>query len=131
MTPIFFLNWSERVDPSLIQQFECINFHCAPLPYGRGGHPIENMILLGHGSTVITAHRMTDEMDAGPIYAVSESVSLEGSKREIQARMMPVCADLIRLILDTQPTPQPQVGEVVTFKRLSPNAFAQFWAARG
>lgn len=127
---IFFLNWSEKVSWA-VDSFECVNFHCTRLPDGRGGHPIENLILRGDTETVITAHRMTHELDAGPVYAVSEPISLAGTKEQIQQRFVEPVADLIRYIVKEEPTPTPQVGEPTYFKRLSPEAYAEFWRARG
>ncbi len=128
---LFFLNWSEKVHGSYLHNFECINFHCARLPYGRGGGPIENLILRGHTETVITAHRMTSELDAGPIYCVSEPIGLAGTKDDITARFVEPVAKMMRYIMEHNPEPRPQVGEPTYFKRLSPEAYQQFWASRG
>jgi methionyl-tRNA formyltransferase len=127
---VFFLRWSDRVPTEILESVECVNFHCTPLPYGRGGHPIENLILRGHTETVITAHRMTAEFDAGPVYGTRGPVSLAGTKDEILARFVAPCADLMRWIVSTEPTPAPQVGEVVRFQRLTPAAYARVWAER-
>jgi len=101
------------------------------LPYGRGGHPIENLILRGHTETVITAHRMTEEFDAGPIYGTRGPVSLAGTKDEIVARFVDPVAALMRWIVAEEPTPVPQVGEVVHFRRLPVAMYRDFWAGRG
>ncbi len=127
---MFFLNWSHIVPPAVAESFECCNFHATPLPLGRGGGPIENMILRGHTETVITAHRMTQEIDAGPIYGVSEPVSLAGTKNEILARFVEPVTGLIRMIIEEEPEPVPQQGEVVEFKRLEQSEYEKFWATR-
>lgn len=129
---IFFLNWSERVGPEITEHFEAINFHCTDLrfSFGRGGAPIENLLLRGHDETVVAAHRMTDKFDAGPVYGVRGPVSLAGTKREIQRRFIEPVAELMRWIMETSPTPQAQVGEPVYFRRLSSDVCREFWAAR-
>ncbi len=127
---LFFLHWSEKVRPEITEVYTCVNFHASRLPYGRGGHPIENLILRGHTETVITAHRMTEEIDAGPIYGRSGRVSLAGTKEEILDRFIDPCVELIRWIVQTEPTPVPQGGAVVPFQRLSPEAYDVFWKAR-
>ena len=33
---IFFPHWSFKVNKNIIKKFNCICFHAAPLPYGRG-----------------------------------------------------------------------------------------------
>jgi len=128
---VFFLNWSGHVPLDITDEFTCVNLHCTPLPYGRGGHPIENLILRGRTDTVITAHRMTDEFDAGPIYAQRGPISLAGTKDEILVRFIEPAVDLLRWIVGTDPIPTPQVGEVVRFARLTPAAAARVWAERG
>ena len=62
---VFFLHWSWIVPEKIVQEFECVNFHMTDLPYGRGGSPLQNLILRGHTETKLTAHRMVKELDAG------------------------------------------------------------------
>ena len=42
---IFFPHWSKKVNTKIISNFECICFHETNLPFGRGGSPIQNLIL--------------------------------------------------------------------------------------
>ena len=126
----FFLNWSSKVPSAVLALTEAVNFHCTRLPYGRGGGPIENLILRGHRETVVTAHRMIDEIDAGPIYGMSDAVSLAGTKLEVVARFVEPCASLIRQIVKTEPTPTPQVGHVTYFARLPKAEYDALWASR-
>lgn len=126
----FFLNWSARVPADLLERYECVNMHCTPLPYGRGGHPIENLILNGFKTTTMTAHRMVAEIDAGPVYYQGGSIGLSGAKAEILARFVDPCAAIIRRIVESEPEPMPQGGRVVKFSRLSPDAYREFWGKR-
>lgn len=128
---IFFLNWSHRVPESITNRYRAVNFHCSDLPQGRGGGPIENLILRGHSHTVITAHQMTQELDAGPIYCKSGPVSLDGTKEEIQQRFIEPVALMIADIAVNSPEPQPQQGTPTYFKRLTPADYEAFWVARG
>jgi len=128
---VFVLHWSAYLPAEVYARVETINLHATRLPYGRGGNPLENLILRGHTETVITAHRMTADLDAGPIYGVSDPVSLAGTKAEILARFAAPCAALMRTIIDKAPTPTPQVGDVVRFARLSPEVYQDVWATRG
>ena len=75
---IFFPHWSWKVETEILEKFECVAFHTAPLPYGRGGSPIQNLILNGFKKSPVCALKMTNELDAGPIYKKFE-ISLEGS----------------------------------------------------
>ena len=57
---VFFLHWSWKVQESITRRFECIGFHMTDLPYGRGGTPLQNLILRGHKTTKLSAFRLTD-----------------------------------------------------------------------
>ena len=129
---VFFVHWSTRVPPEVYDHWECVNFHCTELPYGRGGHPIENLLLRGHAETVMTAHRVVEELDAGPIYARQYRVPLDGrTKAEILDGFVgPVAWLLARIVATEMPAyPQDDRG-VVRFSRLSREAYDDFWCRR-
>lgn len=129
---VFFVHYSRRVPDDLLAECECVNFHCTALPYGRGGHPIENLLLRGHTSTVVTAHRMVTELDAGPVYAVSAPLRLAGQRKDdILMRLAAPVSRLLRQVADYEPAPVPQAGPVVQFTRLDAERYQRFWAARG
>ncbi len=117
---VFLPFWSEKVPKEITDKVECVCFHMAPVPYGRGGSPLQHMILRGYADTIICALRMTDEMDAGPVY-MQRPLSLEGSAQEIYERAAGIIASMMREIAATEPTPVPQEGEVVTFERRKPD----------
>ena len=58
---IFFLHWSFKVPDEIINNYECVCFHMTDVPYGRGGSPLQNLIVRGHQDTKLTALRMTQE----------------------------------------------------------------------
>lgn len=116
----FFLHWSSIVPASIFEACECVVFHAADVPYGRGGSPIQNLIARGHEDTVLTALRMTAEVDAGPVYA-KVPLSLAGRAQEIYERADEAAVELIESIVDTEPVPVPQVGEPVVFARRTPD----------
>jgi methionyl-tRNA formyltransferase len=116
---VFFPHWSERVPEDVTRQVECICFHMTDLPYGRGGSPLQNLISQEQNETMLTALRMTEKVDAGPIYA-KRPLSLEGSAAEIFARAAPLVCELIEWIVKEEPRPEPQAGEPTNFKRRSP-----------
>jgi len=116
---IFFLHWSWRVPDEIIGNYECVNFHMTDVPYGRGGSPLQNLIVRGHRHTKLTALRMTHDFDAGSVY-LKEDLCLEGNAEEIYIRATHKAAQMIKRIISEQPEPVPQVGEVVLFKRRKP-----------
>ena len=118
-TYVFFLHWSWMVPSSIVDAFECVCFHMTDLPFGRGGTPLQNLIFRGHRETVITSFKMTNELDAGPIY-LKQPLSLEGSAQEIYFRATEVSAAMIARIVAEEPEPVPQTGEVTAFTRRTP-----------
>jgi len=116
---IFFLHWSWKVPDAIVNRFECVCFHMTDVPYGRGGSPLQNLIVRGHKQTVVTALRMTHDFDAGPVYR-KEPLWLEGNAEEIYMRAGRLSAMMIERIIREEPTPQPQKGRAVNFKRRKP-----------
>ena len=115
---IFFTHWNQIVEKGVHEHFNCILFHTSPLPYGRGGSPIQNLIMEGHKETPVCAVKMTDELDAGPIYALS-NISLAGTLHSIFLRINDVINDLMIEIIDKNPLPTDQIGKPHVFKRLT------------
>ncbi|KGG12095.1 hypothetical protein [Prochlorococcus sp. MIT 0601] len=115
---IFFPHWSWKIDSEIYNRYECILFHTAPLPYGRGGSPVQNLILKGFKKSPVCALRINETLDAGPIYCKQE-VSLKGNIDSIFARIGALIEDMIIYICINKPTPIDQEGDPYTFKRLS------------
>ena len=116
---VFFPHWSHKVPDRIVDQFECIAFHMTDLPFGRGGSPLQNLIVRGHTSTKLTALRMTSEFDAGPVY-LKKSLSLAGSALEIYERTAALTAEMIKEIVSTDIVPVEQAGEPTVFSRRTP-----------
>jgi methionyl-tRNA formyltransferase len=117
---IFVLHWSSMVPDDILNEYECVCFHMTDLPFGRGGSPLQNLIISGHRKTKLTALKMTSELDAGPVY-LKEELSLEGSAEEIYIQATYLSAKMIRKLIEDEPSPLPQVGEIVKFKRRNPS----------
>jgi methionyl-tRNA formyltransferase len=116
---VFFLHWSWKVPAEIVRRFECVGFHMTDLPYGRGGSPLQNLILRGHRTTMLSAFRLVEAFDAGPVYLKAE-LSLDGRAEDIYLRASRLAARLIGRILNEHPEPAPQEGEVVVFRRRTP-----------
>jgi methionyl-tRNA formyltransferase len=116
---VFFLHWSWKVPADIVDKYECVCFHMTDVPYGRGGSPLQNLILRGHRQTKLTALRMVEDFDAGPVY-LKESLSLEGTAEEIYRRASDLSAQMIQRIISEQPKPRPQEGEATVFRRRKP-----------
>jgi methionyl-tRNA formyltransferase len=116
---VFFPHWSWRVPEEIVEQFECICFHMTDVPFGRGGSPLQNLIVRGHRSTKLTALRMTAELDAGPVY-LKRPLALEGRAEDIFKCAAELIYDMISEIVADEPRPVPQTGDAVTFPRRTP-----------
>lgn len=116
---VFVVHWSKKIPSEIFSAFECVIFHMTDLPYGRGGSPLQNLIIRGHGETQISAIRCVEEMDAGDVY-LKKPLSLSGSAKEIFARASEVIYEMILEIIFDEPEPQPQSGLVTIFKRRKP-----------
>ena len=115
---IFFPHWSWKVPSEIHQKYKCILFHTAPLPFGRGGSPIQNLILLGYKKSPVCALKMVEELDSGPIYTQRE-ISLEGPLSNIFKRLNIVVNDLIKELIELLPEPIIQKGNQSYFRRLN------------
>ena len=116
---IFFPHWSWIVPSEILRRWECVCFHMADVPYGRGGSPLQNLIVRGHRVTKLSALRMLEELDAGPVYKKVD-LDLSGSAQQIFERMALKIFDLIEFIAIHQPTSESQSGPVTLFKRRKP-----------
>lgn len=116
---IFIPHWSYLIPEDIFDNFECIVFHMTDLPYGRGGSPLQNLILEGKLETIISAIKVDKGIDTGPVY-VKEKLSLQGSASEIFERSCPIILNMIESILKHNPEPKPQIGTPVHFKRRKP-----------
>ena len=116
---IFIPHWSYIIPEEIFNNFECIVFHMTDLPFGRGGSPLQNLIIRGFKQTKISAIRVEEGLDAGPVY-LKKTLSLSGSAEEIFIKASRVIEKMIVEIIKSKPIPTPQNGDVVVFKRRKP-----------
>jgi methionyl-tRNA formyltransferase len=77
-----------------------INVHPTMLPYGKGPFPLPWLILRHPEHGGLTCHKITDEMDSGPILhqvrvEVSESEFLDSLTAKIQMTARPFLSDIV------------------------------------
>jgi methionyl-tRNA formyltransferase len=117
---IFFPHWSWIIPEEIYSNYNCIVFHMTDLPFGRGGSPLQNLIVRGIENTKISALKVDGGLDKGDIY-LKEDLNLNGSAEEIFIRLSDIIFEkMIPFILNKKPEPQAQKGEVVKFKRRKP-----------
>lgn len=114
---VFFPHWSYIIPEDIYNSFECIVFHMTDLPYGRGGSPLQNLIVRGMKETKISALKVVENLDEGPIY-LKNSLSLLGTAEEIYIRASNIIFhEMIPKIVEYKLSPKEQCGEIVKFKR--------------
>lgn len=116
---VFFPHWSHIIKSDVYQSFACVIFHMTDLPYGRGGSPLQNLIVRGHTTTKISALKCVKDLDAGPIY-LKRDLSLQGTAEEIFIRADTVIEGMIKDMIAKRPKARPQRGQPVLFKRRTP-----------
>ena len=117
---VFFPHWSYIIPANIFGSYSCVVFHMTDLPFGRGGSPLQNLIVRGFTETKLSAIRVDEGLDTGDIY-LKEDLELSGSADEILRRASDIIfSKMIPYILENAPIPVPQIGEAVTFKRRKP-----------
>jgi len=118
---IFFPHWSWKIPKEIYETFKCVVFHMTDLPYGRGGSPLQNLILLKVYDTKISALRVREELDSGEIYMKENFHIGKGSAEEIFTKASEIIfSKMIPYILEKNPTPYEQKGKAIIFKRRTP-----------
>ena len=118
---IFFPHWSWIIPENIYKNYECILFHMTDLPYGRGGSPLQNLIINKVYNTKISAIKVSKELDEGDVYLKEDFDISKGSANEIYINASKlIFKKLIPNILRQNPTPVRQEGDVVNFKRRTP-----------
>jgi methionyl-tRNA formyltransferase len=89
------------------------------LPFGRGGSPLQNLIVRNFKKTKISAIRVEKGVDTGPVY-LKKDLDLGGTASEIFQRSSDIIYNMITQIIDNKIIPKPQKGRILKFKRRTP-----------
>lgn len=116
---IFIPHWSYIIPSAIFERYECIVFHMTDLPYGRGGSPLQNLIVRGLTATKLSALRVEVGLDTGPVY-LKMDLSLSGTAEEIFVRVNKLVGKMIVEIIQNNLQPVPQERDPVVFKRRKP-----------
>jgi len=119
---LFFPHWSWKIPEEIYKNYKCIVFHMTDLPFGKGGSPLQNLIIKGIKQTKISAIDVSKELDSGNIYIKKDLDISIGSAEEIFIKASRIIFfEMIPYIIKNNPTPKKQVGKEVIFKRRKPN----------
>jgi methionyl-tRNA formyltransferase len=100
---IFFPHWSWIIPETIYENFECIVFHMTDLPYGRGGSPLQNLILRKVYNTKISAIRVEKGLDTGKIYFKEDFFIGLGNAEEIFIEASKVIFRMIDRMIEEKP----------------------------
>ena len=103
------LSWKYILPPATLDRVSGhgINLHRGALPAYRGLNPVRRAIEAGERRVAITAHRMIEEVDAGPTLAtvwldidpLAPGRDINDYTEEVKTRLLPLYAPLARLAI--------------------------------
>lgn len=115
---IFFPHWSFYIPKELYENYECIVFHMSDLPFGRGGSPLQNLILRNIKKTKISVLKACEKLDAGDIYFKEKLDISKGSAEKIYKKASKlIFFKMIPYFFKAQIKAKPQKGKTIIFKR--------------
>ncbi len=118
---VFFPHWSWIIPPSIFHTYKCVVFHMTDLPFGRGGSPLQNLIVRGIYDTKISAIEVDEGVDTGSVYFKYPINISKGNADAILKKISKVVFfEMIPIFLKNTLVPHPQEGKAVTFKRRTP-----------
>jgi methionyl-tRNA formyltransferase len=98
----------------------CLNLHAAALPRWRGAAPIERAIMAGDSETAVTAMRMEEGLDTGPVCLAERTpIGENETAGELRTRLASMGAELMVTALarleDVNLDCKPQPDDGVTY----------------
>ncbi len=118
---IFFPHWSWIIPEDIYSNFNCVVFHMTDLPFGRGGSPLQNLLVRGIYHTMISAIKVDSGVDTGAVYLKEPLDISAGSAGEILKRVSDIVFEhMIPRFLTERIKPVEQKGRPTVFKRRKP-----------
>ena len=118
---VFFPHWSWIIPEQIYSRFNCVVFHMTDLPFGRGGSPLQNLLVRGIYDTKVSAIRVKRGMDTGPVYLKKPLDISCGNADDILKRVSSIVFnEMIPAFLQSDIACQEQEGKPVAFKRRLP-----------
>ena len=119
---VFFPHWSWIIPQEIFDSYECVVFHMTDLPFGRGGSPLQNLLVRGIYETKLSAIKVEKGVDTGPVYLKKELDISTGNADEILSKISSIIFEqMIPEFINGCLVSHEQTGEVVTFKRRTPD----------
>lgn len=121
---VFFPHWSWIIPPEIYEHFECVVFHMTDLPFGRGGSPMQNLIVRNVYKTKVSAIRVEKGLDTGPVYLKKPFDLSNGSAEELFKILANIVCRMMTEVIRHEPRPRDQRGRTVVFPRRKPEESA-------
>lgn len=104
----------------LLEQYNTLNVHLAPLPRYRGRHPLHWALINGEAEFGVSIHRMTPEIDAGDIMwqrtvRIAPGTSVAELRSQLMNELRRGFGTFVRHYRDGEIRPQPNRDEDATY----------------
>jgi methionyl-tRNA formyltransferase len=104
------------VKEPLLTDHDILNVHPSLLPRWRGAAPVERAMMAGDAQTGVSIMRLVADLDAGPVYAQKpEPILPTDDYASLSSRLRDVSTALLTFVLETNPAPDPQPEDGVTY----------------
>lgn len=117
----FFPHISELIPDDFLNSHDCIGFHTGDLPEDRGGSPIQHKIMNGQYKTKVSAIKLTEIVDGGPIFCQRDIDLSHGNIQELLLQIAELIASMVLEIVLSSPIPFNQPTGSHPKKRLLPS----------
>jgi len=114
---VFFPHWSWIIPQDIYGNFECVVFHMTDLPFGRGGSPMQNLIVRGIYKTKVSAIRVEAGLDTGPVYLKKPFDVSQGSAERLFGILAGIVCRMMTQVVVRKLRPRAQRGAAVEFRR--------------
>jgi methionyl-tRNA formyltransferase len=115
-TAVILCAFGALVKEPLLTDYDILNVHPSLLPRWRGAAPVERAMMAGDAQTGVSIMRLVAELDAGPVYAQrSEPILPSDDYASLSTRLQDVSVKLLEQVLETNPAPEPQPEDGVTY----------------
>ena len=104
------------IPKNIYKRYDCVVLYDR-FTIGRGGSPLQNLIIRGLKTTKITAFKCVAEIDAGLF--TQKNIGLEGNAQDIFLRSTKIIERMIYHIIDINPRPVKQSGKVTNLKEIT------------
>ena len=125
----FFIMYSTSliIPQSLIEEFDFYNIHTGSLYTNRGRNPIVWSIILGDDSTILTLHKISQEIDTGTIVSeqhvkITDSDTFSEVKANLETKLPNILDDLI-LYLNNEKSGKQVIQKGIYRRKIMPEDY--------